>query len=208
MEQTRRAAWKIPFVVLTTAVVAAAAIWCTLSGKQDSLGHSLLSDEQPIGKNVPPKFPVLVLTPGKNGAAGVAHMVYYDELQDFLGKNPMHSFLVPDGADDELNQQLKGTIKWPSPSASGDRVFSSKFTVRHREPGKQIIHTDHSWDDDVVNEGTYVATAAGITALSQTSQRSQTFVFMVLPLIALIVFVVLAFSVRAASSRQSRADSV
>src|SRR6185437_9023380 len=160
MQQTTRAAWKIPLIALITILVSAAAIWCTLSDKQDSLGNSLLGNEQPIGKRVPDKFPVLVLTPGANGAAGSAHMVYYDRLAAFLKNNPMHSFLVPDGADDALNQQLKATINWPN--RANERVYSCKFVVRHRELGKQIIHTDYSWDYDAVNEGTYVATATEI----------------------------------------------
>src|ERR1700675_3857741 len=54
----------------------------------------------------PDMFPILVMTPQASSSTPKAQIVYQKDLEEFLGKNPQHSYLVPAGMEASIQSQL------------------------------------------------------------------------------------------------------
>lgn len=61
---------------------------------------------RPVGPEIPPLFPVMVMTPESGSAKYQATIVFHKDLADFLQKNPGHRYLVPRGDEQRLKSGL------------------------------------------------------------------------------------------------------
>lgn len=122
-----------------------------------------------VGYPPPDEFPVLVVTPASAEPRYQAHVVYFRNLEKFLKEHPDATFLVPQGWDGKLNDQLFGSDRQrqqdSSKEADFDIPFLQSFTVERMGEGRQRLHVDAPIDDDEPNEGWYEAGATGFTPL-------------------------------------------
>jgi hypothetical protein len=78
---------------------------------------------RPVGPEIFPLFPVMVMTSESGGAKSQATIVFHKDLADFLQKNPSSSYLVP--REDE--RRLKSGLG------------AGSFEVQHRADGAQVF---------------------------------------------------------------------
>ena len=102
----------------------------------------------------PKRFPVLVVT-REAGAAPSARVVYQEGLAAFLEKHPDHSFLVPQGEEERLNETARALP--PPEEAHPPGYWATNFKVRTVSPGVQKFEVFGSNDDDWMNTSFYEA---------------------------------------------------
>jgi hypothetical protein len=120
-----------------------------------------------VGYPPPEEFPVLVVTPA--GEAGYqAQVLYFRNLDKFLKEHPDAGFLVPQGWDGKLNDQLYASDRQRlqgSREADFDVPFLQSFTVERLAAGRQRLEVDAPIDDDEPDQGWYEASAHSFTPL-------------------------------------------
>jgi hypothetical protein len=106
--------------------------------------------EQPLYKKqissfTPFFFPVLVITKHSDTKEPYqAHIVLYEQLDKFLEQNPDHTFLVPEGEEKTLHNQL-----------SKYNASNLSFKATKQADGSQLIEV--SQGSDIENRGWYQA---------------------------------------------------
>lgn len=117
----------------------------------------------------PDEFPVLVVMPGSGEARYQAQVVYFRNLDKLLQQHPDATFLVPQGWENKLNDQLyAGNRQGMQGSGKGpdfDVPYAQTFTVERLGEGRQRLHVDAPIDDDEPNQGWYEASAGNFQPL-------------------------------------------
>ncbi|HEV2022205.1 MAG TPA: hypothetical protein VGQ94_06715 [Terriglobales bacterium] len=107
----------------------------------------------------PDMFPILVMTPQPGSSTPKAQIVYQKDLEEFLTKNPQHSYLVPAGMEASLqNQLMQQSSMNKNPSDSGTPPWSASFEVERLPNGHQLLEVDAPPYDDLPDTGWYEAT--------------------------------------------------
>ena len=106
----------------------------------------------------PENFPVLVVTRGEKGREAHARIVFKKNLDAFLAKNPEHTYLVPAGQEQRLNQEVSQVSDFDTGSAA----FHAGFTVTQLSQDRQILKVEYDLYDDLTNVGWYEATEKNI----------------------------------------------
>jgi hypothetical protein len=108
------------------------------------------------GKKIPELFPVLVITPGPRSEEYHAKKLYYRDLDDYLAEHKEYSFLMPEGQDEWLNEELsrKSGVSTGPPQVH--------FSVERLSDGRQYLEVYHTWGRDRDNNSWYEATAKEI----------------------------------------------
>ena len=122
-----------------------------------------------VGYPPPDEFPVLVVTPAANQDGYQAQVVYFRNLEKFLKEHPGTGFLVPQGWDGKLNDQLyAGNRQGQQGGGKGpdfDVPYIQSFSVERLGDGRQRLHVDGAIDDDEPDEAWYEASAHSFTPL-------------------------------------------
>lgn len=103
--------------------------------------------KQEVRENIPDMFPLLILTPREGNRSYEAQLIYKQDLEDFLKKNPRFTYLVPKGQENYLNKEIAKKYPW-----------QAEFKVEQLPDGKQFLEVVYQWDDDHGNRGWYEAT--------------------------------------------------
>lgn len=94
---------------------------------------------------IPSNFPIAVVTPVANTKGFQVNIIKKRELNDFLGKTPEYSYLIPD--------QEGASVLSRVPNEPG-----YWFRVENKEPGRQsLVVSSSSYDSDSTNIGWYDA---------------------------------------------------
>ncbi|HYX69939.1 MAG TPA: hypothetical protein VE825_12450 [Terriglobales bacterium] len=122
-----------------------------------------------VGYPPPDEFPVLVVTPASTEPRYQAEVIYFRNLEKFLKEHPDATYLVPQGWDGKLNDQLYATNRQGQQGGGKgpdfDVPFAQSFTVERLGDGRQRLHVDAPIDDDEPNQGWYEASAGSFTPL-------------------------------------------
>jgi hypothetical protein len=109
----------------------------------------------------PPMFPVLVITPGSGAEPHYATVVYQKNLRAFLETHREYSYLVPEGEEGKLQDQLEALeMLTQEAAASMDPLASPRragFAVRRLTNGRQFLRVEGAWTDRASNTGWYEA---------------------------------------------------
>jgi hypothetical protein len=114
-------------------------------------------------RNLPAKFPILVVTHDGAKRSYEAEIVYKESLDAFLASHPSYTFLVPEGLDESLQKEIYSRCRC-SPGYRGDRYdwqaghWFAHFKVERRSKDRQSLRVECTWDDDRKNVGWYEAT--------------------------------------------------
>lgn len=141
-------------------------LFVNLTGVTSSLIEGS-SYKRPVGATIPDHFPVLVITKEPGSPPYQAHVIYNVLLKSFLARNPNYTFLVPDGYEASLRQQVIQRNR----STRGDISFQSSdpwnawFTVTREKDGSQSFLVSSPLDQEWENEGWYRATDREIKPL-------------------------------------------
>lgn len=118
-----------------------------------------------VGKDIPPLFPVLVITPGPKGEPYDAQVVYYGKLAAFLRQNPHQTFLVPEGLEDFLQSRLAQKNYQQSRPEIGEDYsdpWFAAFRIKRLSNGRQYLEVSGDSADDYPIVGRYEATETEI----------------------------------------------
>ncbi len=150
--------------------------------------------------NVPDHFPVLVITPGTPPCKYQANVIYYMRLKPFLSRHPEYTFLVPEGYEAQLRQQViqhnrstRGDLNF----GSGD-PWNAWFTVKREKDGSQTLLVSSPLDEEWENEGWYKATAAEIKPIQYLNYVANMDLAVILPTLveALILYGLVYYSLK------------
>ena len=122
-----------------------------------------------VGYPPPDEFPVLVVTPAGKQGGYQAQVIYFRNLEEFLKQHPDAGFLVPQGWDGKLNDQLyAGNRQGQQGNGKGadfDVPYAQSFSVERLGGGRQRLHVDAPIDDDEPDEAWYEAGARDFAPL-------------------------------------------
>ena len=113
-----------------------------------------------VGKDVPPRFPVLVLTSAKPEA--VAYVVAYADLDTYKQEFPELTFLPPAAQEARLNEELHRRSGAETHSDNSRERFLQAFRVTEVAPGRQRLRVQGDEHDENTSIGWYEATATTI----------------------------------------------
>jgi hypothetical protein len=153
MGKITRVLWRISLVILLlvlfiiTLVVVSLPIFKVVDGRF----------KEEVINDIPRLFPILVITPSKEGNDIEGQIIYKEKLDEFLANNREYTFLVPQGQAEKLNQVFlqkcrmrTGGYDWDSPIP-----WYEYFKVKQVENNRQQLEVFCTWDDDRVNVGWY-----------------------------------------------------
>ena len=115
------------------------------------------SYKQEVKGDIPRGFPILVITPADANNKWDAHILYKEELNDFLSNNRQYTFLVPEGQTERLNEELLKNcgIKTGDVNSDSQYPWLERFKVTPLANGRQLLEVEYRGDDDHVNVGWY-----------------------------------------------------
>lgn len=131
------------FLVLTTvSSLSLIAVWYITVGSAQ-----YFDGWYPLGFSVAQEYPVLVITPDRQSGALHAQVVQWFQLPDFCRQNPRYTFLVPEGEDSDLKQQMpKHDFQWALVPGHGlGEPVRSSFEVTRLSSSRQKLIVSGSW---------------------------------------------------------------
>lgn len=113
---------------------------------------------QTVGKDIPPKFPVLVIWPAEPNGYD-ARIVYHEQLEELLNATENASFMVPEGHEEEIHERINARHEEYAENEY-DPSFSH-FKIEEKAENYQLLEVGYTWDDDFENTGWYEANKNG-----------------------------------------------
>jgi hypothetical protein len=132
---------------------------------------SPIAHPQSVRGVTPDSFPILVISTQDDGKSWRATIVYQFAIRDFLRDIPQYTFMVPQGFEAKLNEQL---TKLRDGDYDSFRYSSGTFEVERMSDGTQAIKVDATGDSDV-NVGWYTANQSSYTPKHYQHYRDRVF---------------------------------
>ena len=152
MGKTTKALWRIslaillPILFIVTMSVFALPIFSRIEPTY----------KREVKGNIPRNFPILVITPADANNNCQAHILYKEDLNDFLANSRQYTFLVPEGQAEKLNEVILKNCGIKTGDMNSDSQYPKRerFKVTPLANGRQLLEVEHS-SGDIKNVGWY-----------------------------------------------------